>query len=101
MFNVIIDIAREFARRTHYDMVGINASILVPAGIFPFAGHKQSFFGDLYCLGKDGLRFYTESKVVATRWFDEGEIKKTKSLRGTVPCNAKTHGLTGNAYTFT
>lgn len=70
--------AREFARRTHGGMVGVNVGIPVPAGIFPFAGHKQSFFGDLHCLGKDGLRFYTESKVVTTRWFDEEEIKKTK-----------------------
>jgi malonate-semialdehyde dehydrogenase (acetylating)/methylmalonate-semialdehyde dehydrogenase len=70
--------AREFAKRTHGGMVGVNVGIPVPAGVFPFAGHKQSFFGDLHCLGKDGLRFYTESKVVTTRWFDEEERKKTK-----------------------
>lgn len=70
--------AREFAKRTHGGMVGINVGIPVPAGIFPFAGHKGSFFGDLHALGKDGLRFYTESKVVTTRWFDEEEMKKTK-----------------------
>jgi malonate-semialdehyde dehydrogenase (acetylating)/methylmalonate-semialdehyde dehydrogenase len=68
--------AREFAKRTHGGMVGINVGIPVPAGIFPFSGHKLSFFGDLHALGKDGLRFYTESKVVTTRWFDEKEIKK-------------------------
>lgn len=70
--------AREFAKRTHGGMVGINVGIPVPAGIFPFAGHKQSFFGDLHALGKDGLRFYTESKVVTSRWFDEEELKKTR-----------------------
>ncbi len=70
--------AREFAKRTHAGMVGVNVGIPVPAGMFPFAGHKRSFFGDLHALGKDGLRFYTESKVVTTRWFDEEEIKKTK-----------------------
>jgi len=36
-----------------------------------------SFFGDLHCLGKDGFRFYTDSKVVTTRWFDEEEGKST------------------------
>ncbi|MGE5612806.1 MAG: CoA-acylating methylmalonate-semialdehyde dehydrogenase [Bacillota bacterium] len=71
--------AREFAKRTHGGMVGINVGIPVPAGIFPFAGHKYSFFGDLHCLGKDGLRFYTESKVVTTRWFDE-ETAKVKNV---------------------
>jgi malonate-semialdehyde dehydrogenase (acetylating)/methylmalonate-semialdehyde dehydrogenase len=70
--------AREFAKRTHGGMVGVNVGIPVPAGMFPFTGHKNSFFGDLHALGKDGLRFYTESKVVTTRWFNEVEIKKTK-----------------------
>ena len=70
--------AREFARRTHAGMVGVNVGIPVPSGMFPFSGHKRSFFGDLHCLGKDGLRFYTESKVVTTRWFDEDDMKATK-----------------------
>lgn len=69
--------AREFVRRTDGGMVGVNVAIPVPIGMFPFNGHKKSFFGDLHCLGKDGIRFYTESKVVTTRWFDE-EAKKEK-----------------------
>ena len=69
--------AREFARHTHGGMVGINVGIPVPVGFFPFAGHKQSFFGDLHCLGKDGIRFYTESKCVTSHWFDEEEMKNT------------------------
>ncbi len=70
--------AREFARRTHGGMVGINVGIPVPVGIFPFTGHKDSFFGDLHALGKDGLRFFTETKAITTRWFDEEEKKKTR-----------------------
>ena len=69
--------AREFSKRTHGGMVGVNVGIPVPAGMFPFSGHKHSFFGDLHVLGKDGLRFYTESKVVTTRWFDEDERKRS------------------------
>ena len=78
--------AREFTRLTHGGMVGINVGIPVPVGMFPFAGHKGSFFGDLHCLGKDGLRFFTESKCVTTRWFDEEEMKREKvdSWDGTV-----------------
>lgn len=71
--------AREFARRTDGGMVGINVGIPVPIGMFPFNGHKRSFFGDLHCLGRDGVRFYTESKVVTSRWFDE-EAKKEKEV---------------------
>ena len=70
--------AREFTRYTNGGMVGVNVGIPVPIGFFPFAGHKQSFFGDQHCLGKDGYRFYTESKVVTTRWFDQDEINNTQ-----------------------
>ena len=78
--------ARQFQRHTHGGMVGINVGIPVPVGMFPFAGHKNSFFGDLHCLGKDGMRFYTESKCVTTRWFDEEEMKRDKvdSWDGTI-----------------
>ena len=69
--------AREFAKRTHGGMVGVNVGIPVPVGIFPFTGHKQSFFGDLHVLGKDGVRFFTETKAVTAKWFDEDEKKKT------------------------
>mgnify|MGYP000030819361 CR=1 FL=1 len=70
--------AREFARHTDGGMVGVNVGIPVPIGVFPFSGHKNSFIGDLHCLGKDGYRFYTETKVVTTRWFDEEESRSTK-----------------------
>ena len=71
--------AREFVRHTDGGMVGVNVGIPVPVGMFPFNGHKQSFFGDLHCLGKDGFQFYTEGKVVTSRWFDEEE-KKVKTV---------------------
>lgn len=70
--------AREFVRHTHGGMVGVNVGIPVPIGFFPFAGHKNSFFGDLHCLGKDAYRFFTESKCVTTRWFDEEESRNTE-----------------------
>jgi len=70
--------AREFARRTHAGMVGVNVGIPVPISYFPFAGHKNSFFGDLHVMGRDGVAFYTEAKCVTARWFDEEEKKETK-----------------------
>jgi len=70
--------SREFAKRTHAGMVGINVGIPVPVGIFPFSGHKLSFLGDLHVMGADGVRFYTETKCVTTHWFDEEEIKREK-----------------------
>lgn len=70
--------ARNFAKRAHGGMVGINVGIPVPVGMSPFAGHKRSFFGNLHTLGKDGIRFFTESKCVTSTWFDEAEMKKQK-----------------------
>jgi len=63
--------AREFAKRSHAGMVGINVGIPVPLGVFGFTGHKNSFFGDLHVMGRDGISFFTESKCVTNTWFDE------------------------------
>jgi len=35
---------------------------------FPFSGAKRSFFGTLHPQSRDAVRFFTESKVVVTRW---------------------------------
>jgi len=70
--------AREFARRTHAGMVGINVGIPVPVSFFPFAGHKDSFFGESHVFGMDGIRFFTETKVVTSRWFTEADKKEKK-----------------------
>ena len=71
--------SREFAKRTDAGMVGINVGIPVPFSIFPFSGHKQSFFGDLHAMGKDGVAFFTETKSVTSVWFSEGDAKKKVS----------------------
>jgi len=72
--------AREFSKRTHGGMVGINVGIPVPLGIFGFTGHKNSFFGDLHAMGTDGVRFFTELKAVTTHWFSEEEARDAKVL---------------------
>jgi malonate-semialdehyde dehydrogenase (acetylating)/methylmalonate-semialdehyde dehydrogenase len=60
--------AREFVSRTETGMVGVNVGVPAPTAIFPFAGWRGSFFGDLHALGKDSVHFYTETKVVTARW---------------------------------
>ena len=72
--------AREFAKRTHGGMVGVNVGIPVPLAIFGFTGHKASFFGDLHTMGTDGVRFFTELKSVTTHWFSEEEAQECKVL---------------------
>ena len=72
--------AREFARRTHGGMVGVNVGIPVPLGVFGFTGHKNSFFGDLHAMGTDGVRFFTELKSVTSHWFSEAEVREGRVL---------------------
>ncbi len=61
--------AREYCSRVECGMVGVNIGVAAPMAFFPFSGWKQSFFGDLHAHGKDAVGFYTEQKVVMTRWF--------------------------------
>ena len=46
-----------------------SVGVAAPMAFFPFAGWKNSFFGDLHAHGKDAVMFYTEQKVLMTRWF--------------------------------
>jgi len=68
--------AREFAKRSHAGMVGVNVGIPVPLGIFGFTGRKNSFFGDLHTMGTDGVRFFTDQKSVTSHWFSEEEANE-------------------------
>jgi malonate-semialdehyde dehydrogenase (acetylating)/methylmalonate-semialdehyde dehydrogenase len=67
--------AREYERRVEVGMVGINVPIPVPMAYYPFSGWKGSFFGDLHVHGRDGVAFYTETKVVTKRWPRPEEVK--------------------------
>jgi len=60
--------AHDFTERTTTGMVGVNIGVPAPSPIFTFAGWRGSFFGDLHALGKDAAKFYTETKVVTSRW---------------------------------
>ena len=61
--------AREYANRIEVGMVGVNIGVAAPMAFFPFSGWKNSFYGDLHAHGRDAIAFYTEQKVLMTRWF--------------------------------
>ncbi len=61
--------AREYQYRVKAGNIGINVGIAAPIATFPFSGMKDSFFGDLHGQGRDAVDFFTENKVVITRWF--------------------------------
>ena len=60
--------ARDFASRIETGMVGVNVGVPAPLAYFQFAGWKGSFYGDLHALGRDSIEFYTEKKLVTSRW---------------------------------
>jgi malonate-semialdehyde dehydrogenase (acetylating) / methylmalonate-semialdehyde dehydrogenase len=60
--------AREYRYRVEPSMLGVNIGVAAPMAYFPFGGAKNSFFGDLKAHGRDGVEFYTDKKVVITRW---------------------------------
>lgn len=61
--------AREFKYRVQAGNIGVNIGIAAPIASFPFSGMKDSFFGDLHGQGRDAIEFFTERKVVISRWF--------------------------------
>lgn len=60
--------ARAFRRHVKVGMLGINIGVPVPVAVFPFTGWRASFYGDLHANGEDAINFYTERKVVTSRW---------------------------------
>jgi malonate-semialdehyde dehydrogenase (acetylating)/methylmalonate-semialdehyde dehydrogenase len=59
---------RRFRHDAEAGMLGVNIGVAAPMAFFPFTGWKDSFFGDLHANGSDAIDFYTEKKVVITRW---------------------------------
>jgi malonate-semialdehyde dehydrogenase (acetylating)/methylmalonate-semialdehyde dehydrogenase len=60
--------ARKFETEIEVGMVGINVPIPVPVAYHSFGGWRGSLFGDLHMHGEEGVKFYTRSKVVTSRW---------------------------------
>ncbi len=60
--------ARTFQRRVTVGMIGVNVPIPVPMAFHSFGGWKDSLFGDRHVHGTEGVGFYTQAKVVTSRW---------------------------------
>jgi malonate-semialdehyde dehydrogenase (acetylating)/methylmalonate-semialdehyde dehydrogenase len=60
--------ARRFENEVQVGMVGVNVPIPVPVAFYSFGGWKNSLFGDLHVHGTEGVKFYTRTKVITTRW---------------------------------
>jgi malonate-semialdehyde dehydrogenase (acetylating)/methylmalonate-semialdehyde dehydrogenase len=69
--------ARKFQEEIDVGQVGINVPIPVPVPIFSFSGSRASKLGDLGPYGKQVVLFYTQTKTVTQRWFDEDDAGTT------------------------
>jgi len=63
--------ARKFQEDIDVGQVGINVPIPVPVPLFSFSGSRASKLGDLGPYGKQVILFYTQTKTVTQRWFDD------------------------------
>jgi malonate-semialdehyde dehydrogenase (acetylating)/methylmalonate-semialdehyde dehydrogenase len=76
--------ARRFQEDIDVGQVGINVPIPVPVPLFSFTGSRGSKLGDLGPYGKQVILFYTQTKTVTARWFDDAAstgVNTTISLR--------------------
>ena len=68
--------ARKFQEEIDVGQVGINVPIPVPVPIFSFTGSRASKLGDLGPYGKQVVMFYTQTKTVTARWFDDSTVSQ-------------------------
>jgi malonate-semialdehyde dehydrogenase (acetylating) / methylmalonate-semialdehyde dehydrogenase len=66
--------ARKFQSEIDVGQVGINVPIPVPVPFFSFTGSRGSKLGDLGPYGKQVVQFYTQTKTVTSRWFDDSTV---------------------------
>ncbi|RRV04227.1 CoA-acylating methylmalonate-semialdehyde dehydrogenase [Pseudomonas sp. v388] len=66
--------ARKFQSEIDVGQVGINIPIPVPVPFFSFTGSRGSKLGDLGPYGKQVVQFYTQTKTVTSRWFDDESV---------------------------
>ncbi|MBN9412088.1 MAG: CoA-acylating methylmalonate-semialdehyde dehydrogenase [Burkholderiales bacterium] len=76
--------ARKFEEEIDVGQVGINVPIPVPVPMFSFTGSRASKLGDLGPYGKQVVLFYTQTKTITARWFEDDVstgVNTTISLR--------------------
>jgi len=66
--------ARKFQEEVEAGQIGINVPIPVPVPLFSFTGSGASKLGDLGPYGKQVILFYTQTKTVTARWFEDGSV---------------------------
>jgi malonate-semialdehyde dehydrogenase (acetylating) / methylmalonate-semialdehyde dehydrogenase len=68
--------ARHFIRNVNTGQVGINVGTPAPIAFYPVGGRKQSFYGSHRGRANDAIDFYTDKKVIVTKWNSYTENRK-------------------------
>lgn len=68
--------ARRFQEDIDVGQVGINVPIPVPVPLFSFTGSRASKLGDLGPYGKQVIQFYTQTKTITARWFEDDQVSE-------------------------
>ncbi|MCK4342716.1 MAG: CoA-acylating methylmalonate-semialdehyde dehydrogenase [Phycisphaerae bacterium] len=68
--------ARKFKHEFPAGMIGVNLGVPAPMAWYPFTGWRNSFFGDLHIQAREGMLFYTQQRMIMTRWFEPAQIDK-------------------------
>ena len=78
--------ARKYQHDINVGQVGINVPIPVPVAYFSFTGSRASKLGDLGPNGKQAVQFWTQTKTVTARWYEDhgsssDKVNTTISMR--------------------
>lgn len=76
--------ARYFADGCNVGQIGINVGTPAPIAFYPVGGRKLSFFGSTRGRANDAIDFYTDKKVVVSRWL---KIPRAGGVGGGFPVN--------------
>jgi len=63
--------ARKLTYETNVGQIGINLPIPVPPPFFSFTGTKASYIGAGNFYGRNGIKFFTQTKTVLSNWWDD------------------------------
>jgi malonate-semialdehyde dehydrogenase (acetylating)/methylmalonate-semialdehyde dehydrogenase len=68
--------ARTFVEGCNVGQVGVNVGTPAPIAFYPVGGRKLSFFGSTRGRANDAIEFYTDKKVVVSRWLKAAKNRK-------------------------
>lgn len=72
--------ARKFVNTVDAGQIGVNVPIPVPLPMFSFTGTRGSFRGDNHFYGKQGIKFYTQTKTVTQLWREGDATSKDAAV---------------------